>query len=53
LEKWVLEAMFVVGSLGFMKVIHVQLSDKRGEIVVLEESRQNGLRELVLLLYDE
>ena len=43
LKVWVLEAVLVVRSLCFVEVIHIQLSDERGEVVVLEKSRQNSL----------
>lgn len=38
LEKGMLEAMFIIRSLSFMKIIHIQLSDERREIIMLEES---------------
>ena len=47
------EAMFIIRSLSFMEVIHIQLSDKGREVVVFEEPWENGLRELVLLLDNE
>ena len=37
LEKWVFEAMFVVRSLSFMEIVHIQLSDERREIVMFEK----------------
>lgn len=45
-----LEGVFVVGSLGLVEIVHVQLSDKGSEVVVLEKSGQNCLRKLVKFL---
>lgn len=36
-----LEAVLVVRALGFVEVVHVQLPDEGGEVVVLEEARQD------------
>ncbi len=36
-----------------MEVIHIKLPDERGEIVVLKESREDGLAEFVLFLDDK
>lgn len=38
-----LEAVFVVGALGFMEVVHVQLANEGAEVVMFEEPWQNGL----------
>jgi hypothetical protein len=39
----VLELVFIVGSLGLVKVVHVELPDERGEVIVLEEPGEDGL----------
>jgi len=38
-----LEAVLIVRSLCLMEVVHVKLPDKRREVVVLEEARQDTL----------
>lgn len=53
LEAGMFEAVLVVRALGLVEVVHVQLSDERREIIVFEESRENGFWELVLLLHYE
>ena len=40
-------------SLGFMKVIHVQLADEGGEVVVLEVLRQDLVSKKLWTLNDE
>jgi hypothetical protein len=44
------EAMLIGIVPRFMKVIHIQLADKRGEVVVLEVLRKDLLCKLVRLL---
>ncbi len=44
------EAVLIVGAFGLVEVVHVQLSDERGEVVVFEEAGQNRFRKLVLFL---
>jgi len=38
-----LEAVLIVRPLGLVEIIHVELPDERGEVIVLEESGQNCL----------
>jgi len=50
-EKWVLEHLVICSfPLRFMKVIHVQLTDKRREVVMLEILGQDLVAELIWLL---
>ena len=48
-----LEGVLIVGSLSLVEVVHVQLPDKGGEVVVLEKPWQNRLRKLVKFLNNE
>ena len=50
LEELVTKAVFVRVVACLMKVVHVELPDKGGEVVVLEVLWQNLLRELIRLL---
>lgn len=43
------ETLFVRVVSSLMEVIHVQLPNERGEVVVFEEPRKNLLREFVRL----
>lgn len=45
--------MFIVRPLGLVEVVHIQLPDERREVVVLEESREDSLRELILFQDNE
>jgi hypothetical protein len=48
-----LEAVLIVRPLGLVEIVHVELPDERGEVVVLEKSGQNCLREFILLFHHE
>jgi hypothetical protein len=53
LEEGMPELVFVIGALCLMEIIHIELSDEGGEVIVLKEAWQNCLRKLIKLLHNE
>lgn len=41
-EKGMLEAVFVIGPLGLMEIIHIELSNERRKVIVLKKSRKQS-----------
>ena len=52
-EVNMLEVLLVTVYLDFVEIVHVQLTDKRGQVAVFEESGEDGLSKIVSLLNDE
>lgn len=53
LEEEVLERVLLVLLPGLVEVVHVQLADERGVVIVAEIHRQDGFGELLDFLDDE